>query len=91
MAAGGECEQRVRRVHHAAAPAGHAAPAGRTLRATANCFVRAIPDPSGEALRLLRRGDALPGGGATTADGWHAALYWGRIAWVSGRFARVER
>ena len=52
--------------------------------------MRATPGASGAALGFVRRGRSLPWGGRSVG-GWHAALYRGGVAWVSARFATVEK
>lgn len=54
-----------------------------------NCWIRTAPNTDGTRLGAAKRGDELPYGGTTAANGWHLVEYEGKNAWVSGAYGKL--
>lgn len=56
-----------------------------------DCWIRTVPDASDKKTRIdvAHRGDTLPYGGETSANGWLLVEYENKNAWVSGKYGRL--
>lgn len=62
----------------------------RTVRIEGgSCWVRTAPNTDGTRLGVAHRGDELPYGGETAANGWHLVAYKNQNAWVSGVYGKL--
>ncbi len=55
-----------------------------------NCFVRDAPNTSGKKLGVAYCDTILPYGGDTSPEGWNRIEYKNGLAWVSGKYSRLE-
>lgn len=54
-----------------------------------DCWVRTAPNADGGRLGVAHRGDELPYGGETSANGWHLVAHQNQNAWVSGKYGKL--
>ena len=66
-------------------------PAGHTVIIVGgNCYIRTAPNTGGKILGVAHNGNKLSYTGQTSDNGWHAVDYNGVVAWVSGKYGKVQ-
>ena len=55
-----------------------------------NCYVRTSPSTDGTKLGVAYKGDELPFAGEVSDGGWLSVLYKDQMAWVSGKYSKIE-